>query len=365
MTTGIQSCLLLWVNLYLVHFSKIEANCAGNGLMNNCACNFIGACTYDVSKNTFNARPGLAGNLRKYIPDVTPLGTPQTTEICEPGNFGIIYDCNNRIPLAATIVMTADQYNDPAYKRPSNKFRQSSEMADPSFQQNDDDYKDALNRKLCYESLTNKVYYIESNWYRAENKISLGLFTVCPNTGPQDDLKTRVHRGHLIAANYGRGTPNLIRSQQTFVYTNAVPQFGVLNSGSWQKHESMLIEWAKSNCGSSPLHVIVGSIPSTYGKNEQRFFGGSGFSDFIGPSNTPGGNGYRVNVPSYLWTAACCHSPSNTFTKSTTFFAENLPTGFSQQSVELSKLFSAMEAYPINLFPGMPSCNDDKNFVSL
>ena len=106
MTTGVQAFLLFWVNLHLMHFSKTEADCAGNGLMNGCACNFIGACTYDTSGNRFNPFTGSANDLRRNIPDVTPLAMtmpatrPQITEICEPGNFGIIYDCNNRIPHA-------------------------------------------------------------------------------------------------------------------------------------------------------------------------------------------------------------------------------------------------------------------------
>ncbi|XP_028407386.1 uncharacterized protein LOC114530013 [Dendronephthya gigantea] len=365
---GIQNCLLLWVHLYLINFSRIAGNCRGNGLV-NCACNFIGACTYDASIRKFNPFTGTARDLRRYIPNVTPLAMTwpltqsQITEICEPGEIGIIYDCKNRIPLMATIVMTADQYRDLGYRRPPSNFRQSSNIANPDLQQNDDDYNDASNRIFCYESF-NGNHYIDSKWYQAKRTQAIAPLTACQNAGAP--RKSPVHRGHLVAASYGRGPPNLIRSVQTFVYTNAVPQFAGLNSGRWRIYESNLIKWANDNCGSSPLHVIVGCIPSTYPGNEQRFFGKSGFSDFIGPSRLfPGGYEYRVNVPSYLWTAACCDLPSSRITRSTTFFAENLPRGFSRQSVELSNLFSAIGAHDIDLFPGMDSCNDDNNFVSI
>ena len=62
------------------------------------------------------------------------------------------------------------------------------------------------------------------------------------------------------------------------------------------------------------MFIVVGAIPSTYTNPlDPRFFGKSGFSNFEGKSKRTstyaarsGGNEYRVNVPSYMWTAACC-----------------------------------------------------------
>ena len=359
MTLG-RNYLMWWVNLYLIHFSKIQAQCTGNGLMNSCACNFINACKYDASTKTFVAFSGSASDLNKLIPDVRSFAsTSQVAQICEPGSIGIIYDCINRIPLAATIVMTADQYESTRYGRPSKTFRESS-LIGSNFQQNKIDYKGALQRVPCLEIPGN--CYIEHTWYRALTGRTISPYTVrCPT--PTTTLeKSPIHRGHLIAASYGRGTP--ARIIETFLYTNAVPQFARENSGSWRTYEQYLITWATKNCGKAPLHVIVGSIPSTYAGNDRRFFGEAGFSNFPGPSNAfLGKQPYRVNVPAFMWTAACCHSSS--FTRSTAFFAPNEPEFELVNSVELSNLFSRVRATHVDLFPGMPSCNNDRNYIGI
>ena len=352
---------LVWcLNIYSIHFSMIQAQCTGNGLLNNCACNFINACKYDTSTNLFDAFRGSRNDLEKFIPNVKffAASASQVAEICEPGNIGIIYDCKNLIPLAATLVLTADQYGS-LYRRPDLKFK-ASEQIRGDFQQNADDYKDALQHVPCYET-SSKQNFIEQKWYQA-------LKSKAPSTQPcpLGIAKSPIHRGHLIAGSYGRGAPD--RTEQTFVYTNAVPQFARENSGSWNSFERGLIKWAKNNCMRSPLHIIVGTIPSTYGTNAPRFFGKAGFSDFAGPSKifferSP----YRVNVPAFMWTAACCHSASPLFTKSTAFFAPNRPGYRLVTGVKLSGLFFWGLRVPtrVDLFPRMPSCNDDKNYIQI
>ncbi|CAB4015484.1 endonuclease domain-containing 1 -like [Paramuricea clavata] len=362
MTSGI-NYFMLWVNLYLIHFSTIQAQCTGNGFMNSCACNFINACKYDASTNTFDAFSGSARHLERFIPNVRSYAMPtsQVTQICEPGNFGIIYDCENRIPLAATAILTADQYESTAKPRPGNKFKPSALILH-NFQQNDNDYRMPLQRIPCYETSGNR-YYFEKRWYEAITKKTIAPFSACPVSGKP--VKSPIHRGHLIAAQYGRGSSE--RPIQTFVFTNAVPQFATLNSGRWNKFENTLIEWARSNCRRAPLHVIVGSIPSTYPGNERRFICQPGFSNFMGGSFKFGGE-YRANVPAFLWTAVCCHSValSTSFTRSTTFFAPNIPIKPGLvNSIEVSRLFSAVRAHHIDLFPGMPSCNDDANYIPI
>lgn len=352
-----------WMNLCLIHFFKVQAQCTGNGLMNSCACNFINACTYDAIKKKFVAFSGPASDLKKFVPNVRSFAsiTSQVAEICEPGSIGIIYDCKNRIPLAATIVLTADQYEERLYTRPTLLFQESSQIGH-DFQQNDIDYTMPLKRVPCYESI-NKYYYIEQNWYNALCRSWASSQQKC--TAREMEKKSTVHRGHLIAASYGRGTPD--RTIQTFIYTNAVPQFGKKNSGAWRVFESKLIVWATNNCKKAPLHVIVGSIPSTYRANNRRFFGEAGFSEFMGPSKLfPGKAGYRVNVPAYMWTAACCHSASSpSFTVSTGFFAPNKPGRRLVKSVALRRLFSSVRAIGVDLFPDMLSCNEDGNYVPL
>ena len=353
--------LVWWLNLYSICFLKIEAQCTGNGLL-NCACNFIRACKYDASKKIFHAFHGSRNDLEKFVPNVKSFAAlaSQVTEICEPGNIGIIYDCKNLIPLAATAVLNADQYGASGYKRPRVDFEKSLQIRD-DFQQNDDDYTDALRRVPCYETLS-KQNFIEQKWYQA-----LTSGTVVSTTQPcrLGITKSSIHRGHLIAASYGRGRPD--RRIQTFVYTNAVPQFGRINSGRWRIFEQALITWAINNCMGAPLHVIVGTIPSTYGTNKRRFFGKAGFSNFDGPSNIFFGKSpYRVNVPAFMWTAACCHSASPFYTKSTAFFAPNKPGHGLVRRVELSRLFLVVRVRAaIDLFPGMPSCKDDRNYIQI
>ena len=343
----------------------IHAHCTGNGFIGGCACNFINACKWNASTKTFNAFSGSAKDLKKFIPiNVSSFAAPtsQVTEICEPGSIALIYDCGNRIPLAATIVMTADQYEENPYHRPKTTFQKSVQIGD-DLQQNDKDYTMPLERIPCYETL-NGDYYIEESWFNALNPTSWASYhQKCAGTLK----KSAVHRGHMIASSYGRGTPD--RTVQTFIYTNVVPQFGKLNSGSWALFERGLISWAKNNCNNAPLHITVGSIPSTYVGNQQRFFGKAGFSDFMEPSSRK--KRYRVNVPAFLWTAACCHSISpSPFTKSTAFYAPNKPGNKLVKGIELSRLFSAVRvrkniAEGIDLFPGMPSCNNDSNYIPI
>jgi hypothetical protein len=77
------------------------------------------------------------------------------------------------------------------------------------------------------------------------------------------DNKISIHRGHLFAAQYRPG-------RDTFVFTNAFPQFGTVNSRCWNQHEKALKLWARQNCQNSPIYIIVGVILSTYGCNDPR-----------------------------------------------------------------------------------------------
>ena len=366
--------LVWWLNLYSIHFSIIQAQCTGNGLFKECACNFINACKYDESAKKFNAFPGSARDLEKFIPNVkffsTSTVTSQVAEICEPGNIGIIYDCLKRIPLAATTVLTADQYGG-EYTRPSMSFKTSSQIG-RDLQQNDVDYTDALNRIACYETTktTKPQNFTEQKWYEAlTNGIVVSDTNPCGHN--MKESATPVHRGHLIAASYGRGTPGNMRIKETFVYTNAVPQFGRLNSGHWRVFEENLLTWAEKNCKGAPLHIIVGTIPSTYWPNDWRFFGEAGFSDFVGSSKIlTGKSPYRVNVPAYMWTAACCHSDSRKLTKSTAFFAPNSPGFGLVRGVGVSDLFLAIRVAPadisaVDLFPQLDDCNKAENYIKI
>ena len=112
-----------WICLDLIYVSAIHAQCAGNGL-DSCACNFIGASTWDTKTSTYRAFTGRS--LKTFIPKVESFAkTNQVAAICEPGKIGIVYDCVNRIPLASTVAAKSYDYNISKNVRPSKRFRQS------------------------------------------------------------------------------------------------------------------------------------------------------------------------------------------------------------------------------------------------
>lgn len=295
---------VLLVHLYFMQFCKTQVPCAGNGLT-NCACNFIKACEWDPVAKQFSIFKGSKNDLDKFIPkglNVLAKIPTKVAKICELGDIGIFYDCENRIPIASTLVITADQYNY-GYWRPSCSFRHSFEIEN-ELQQKDKDYKDSNSRLPCYETHDIKTTIVEHRWYRA---ITRGTKSIAPRSLKCSKRlpNVKIAKGHLIAASYGRGNPDRIRA--TFVYTNAVPQFATLNSGMWRIFEGSLTQWAKENCRGAPLHIIVGSVPSTFGVNEKRFVGEAGFSDFINSKSKiyPEKQPYRVNIPAFMWTVGC------------------------------------------------------------
>ena len=350
--------------LLIISYCNQLANaqfCSGNGLM-DCACNFIKACVWNDGKNKFEDFKGSTpADLKRFFPsglEVFAKDKTKITEICEPGSIGIFYDCENRIPLAATIVVTAEQYES-GYTRVGS-FK-SSKNIDRHFQQNDDDYTEASKRIPCYKTMGSTMLLTEKDWYFA-SKMHISS-PGAPCIAGID--KSPVDRGHLVAAHYGLGPPGNDRIKKTSVFTNAVPQFTKLNRGRWNKFEAKVIKWARENCRRAPVHIIVGSVPSTFAANKKRFFGLPGFSDYFSDSE-----GYRVNVPAYLWTAACCYSPGS-FTKSTFYVAKNQPGGELGKPEKFSELFSFIGDHPsglakdIKLFPQWPDCHDDRNLEEI
>lgn len=182
-------------------------------------------------------------------------------------------------------------------------------------------------------------------------------------------------KGHLIAAQYGRGDP--ARISATFTYTNTVPQFASFNSGKWRCSETKLITWGRNNCATSGnmdvrIFIVVGAIPSTYTRRMARL------QNTYLPNS--GGKEYRVNVPSYMWTAACCtfkyqdaQGNWQDGTKSTAFVRSNdqgngacIPatpkTLFEELKVFLNK--RTMDTDVIDIFTKNSTCKD-KFIISL
>ncbi|PFX31081.1 hypothetical protein AWC38_SpisGene4155 [Stylophora pistillata] len=301
----------------LLHKVKGQ-QCSGTGIngIAACKCNFMEAC---------DAQGNLNGNLAQYLPTgvhqfgLFEQGQQNLAYLCEGGGaVGILYDCNNRIPLyAATVINGAQLSGRDRGGRPRIRFSQSR-LLKPRFQQENRDYVRATERELCFKSKTlNGAYLFEMEWLIASGS----------RKRPRNCPKTSIHRGHLIASQYGRN--NQAKKRATFTYTNAVPQFGMFNSQPWQVCESRLITWGNQNCAqvkgatNVQFFIVVGAIPSTAGQSAKpRYFGKGGFSDFKDSIGD-----YRVNVPSDLWTAACCsYSDKGTLKyHSTAFWRENNP----------------------------------------
>ena len=269
-----------------------------------CECNILGACD-DLDRPI----KGLDYKFTGYA----PIGFEQFSYakssvnlayLCEGGAVTILYDCNAKIPLYAATLVNEDQLRG-KYERGEDKFRQST-LLGQQFQQGPADYKRSHVRQACYENVAAE-YLTEKTWYEKLGKVGVNECLICP-----------ISKGHMIASRYGKTV--IKRMEATYTFTNIVPQFESFNNKEWKECEHYLIdEWGPQICASSvqskvKMFIVVGAIPSTYtDPSDPRFFGKSGFSNFEGKSKRTstyeaksGGNEYRVNVPSYMWTAACC-----------------------------------------------------------
>lgn len=354
---------------FLNRVKGYQCSATGTNGIAACQCNFMEACDAQGNPNP---------NLAHYLPTgVDQFGLVQGGQrnlayLCEGvGAVGILYDCNNRIPLYATTVIHGAQLTGKSGGRPRVKFSQSR-LLNPHFQQENGDYIRALKRELCYRKQIERNYCVEEDWLFASGHRKRKRFRtrICPGGSV---VKTSVHRGHLIASQYGRRDP--AKKRATFTYTNAVPQFGVFNSYPWRVCESRLITWGNQNCAQVKgatnvrLFVVVGAIPSTVSvPSKWRYFGKRGFSNY---KDTIGH--YRVNLPSDMWTAACCtYSDKGTLKyRSTAFWRENNPGNAQCNRADvgyLTRLLSGRISggtVSFNLFPQTSQCNSKQNYIPL
>ena len=325
--------------------------CSNANSLQGCECNIMDAC---------DAQGKPKPNWAQYLPSgVDKFGyvvqrAQNLAYLCEGGTVTILFDGNSRIPLYSATVMTGQQLSAGSTARPSS-FRQSKEI-DRKYQQKAADYQKSSQRNICFKKKATNTLEVDKKW--ASSVAKPGSANVC--------LQAAIHKGHLIASQYGRGDKE--RMKATFTYTNIIPQFGSFNSVPWQQCESSLIMWGRKNCATGTqnvkLFIVVGAIPSTYpafGPSEERFFGKEGFSDYQDEDD------YPVNMPKLMWTAACCsfeytdsQGTLQTGIKSTAFWRENEPGGSpcNRDTTGLNKYFSG-----ISIFPLTPSCSH--NFVSL
>ncbi|XP_032913445.1 endonuclease domain-containing 1 protein-like [Catharus ustulatus] len=89
---------------------------------------------------------------------------------------------------------------------------------------------------------------------------------------------TDLDRGHLNPSGHHNDDK---WSWATFTLTNIVPQDRKLNQNAWRSYEETTMR--HNNQGCNTTYVITGAVP--------------------GNTTVPSG---RVNIPSYIWSAACC-----------------------------------------------------------
>lgn len=340
---GVHVLLLVVVGHLLQQvIGQSQCNTTVKNGIDTCVCNIMDACDEHGKKRA---------NWANYLPEnVEQFGQERGRNLaylCEGGTVAILYDCNSRIPLYAATKITGVQLSNKPIPRP-NGFRLSDEL-DEVYQQRYSDYRNT--NDLCLATYT-KVFTNDNS-----------------NDAPSGNSVCSIERGHLIASQYGRAV--FERMKATFTYTNVVPQFSSFNKGNWKKSENQLISWGQVNCAVKgaqhvEMFIIVGAVPSTYlnpPSEQPRYFGKGGFRVTQDPDL------FRVNVPRYMWTAACCKYVLNGNWKyhNTAFYGKNDPRDEPCYLRSVARLFSSwpLQGYMINLFPQNPQCNDERNYISL
>ena len=368
---GLFFALALSKHLLLEVSGQYQCSSLGTKGLSGCECLFLGTC--DV-----HGKPKDSLNIADHLPlGLEQFGHPSTGSnlayLCEGHTVGILYDCNNRIPLYAATVIRGSQLSGADGNRPTGaKFRLSENGLHEYFQQSNKDYDKASQRKICFFKRSFRKEIVDAAWHRAKNSKMSSSDEAC--TGGSNDLKTEMHKGHLIASQYGVGDQTLKKA--TFVYTNAVPQFGDFNSAPWRIAESELVVWGRNNCASNgkqnvQMFIVVGVIPSTTpvvfgGSIEPRYFGKNGFSDYQDDTD------YRVNVPEMMWTAACCtfqftengETAWQRGVRSTAFWRENEPGTRPVDRGSVTDLVWMLKSHArsqINLFPYSDECTKSAN----
>lgn len=194
----------------------------------------------------------------KFFYDQTPpndgLRPTNATRICQvyanKYRFATLYDRNRRIPVFSAYI----------YK-PGNGSRSDSWFVEPQL------INETYHKYMEEEASIIKDYNITS----AEIGLSQAI---------DADYRDAVglDRGHVCPSGHQSGNDN---KWATFTLTNIVPQDTEFNQGSWHDYEEETMPEKTQGCDTT--YVITGAVPGN------RYIS----------------NG-RVNVPSHIWSAACC-----------------------------------------------------------
>ncbi|XP_028414851.1 uncharacterized protein LOC114537934 [Dendronephthya gigantea] len=343
---------------------KVGKVCPTDGFRSpvwQCACNFAGGCDLRTNVVLPHARAdpqSLNGIAPKGL-DCLALG-PATSvgTICEGGTVAVLYDCNARSALYAASMINGANFKKGALDiERKDSWKKTKDMTlseNPENLATNRDYIGSSKHIYCYEDERGTLW----NW---------------DGTGPCNKGSAptmAIHKGHLIAARYGKthGTQDAIDA--TFSFTNAVPQEGSFNSNQWRIAEGKLIEQAKKCQENAQLrkvdakmYVVVGVIPSSF-LGKPKFFGSAGFGSYQGEA----GN-YRISFPEIMWTAACCIHTDGSFGDKFGFWRRNNPSSavvneapsptemFKAIRQEISKTWPGINFNLLNVFPSFPACN--------
>ncbi|NXF72203.1 ENDD1 protein, partial [Sclerurus mexicanus] len=139
--------------------------------------------------------------------------------------------------------------------------------------------------------------------------------------GDYSNLKD-LDRGHLSPAGHQNTQDSKIA---TFTLTNIVPQNSTLNKGAWKNYEEQTMAQKSQNCNLT--YVIVGAVPG----------------------NTYISNG-RVNVPSHIWSSACCKMNNNAMDAWGVIAQNNMNQVEILSLTDLEDRLSKLYKRPVSLF---------------
>ncbi|XP_056372341.1 endonuclease domain-containing 1 protein-like [Oenanthe melanoleuca] len=133
-----------------------------------------------------------------------------------------------------------------------------------------------------YESWFVEPQLIDKNYGKEmAEESSIHSANIGKNQAVDNDYSSAVmpvDRGHLCPSSHLHDQNS---TWATFTLTNIVPQYSTLNQGAWREYEDTTMRNKANGCNTT--YVITGAVP--------------------GKTNVTNG---RVNIPSHIWSAACC-----------------------------------------------------------
>lgn len=194
---------------------------------------------------------------------------------------------------------------------------------------------------FCRDRLPNRPnkWFMEPQLENMNNpsEMTMGMKKVKHQASNEDYTDMRYNRGHL----YPRFYACVNGSVATHTLTNAVPQDGTFNSGNWLKMENAAKTKMNSSCNDDgdERYFITGALP---GEIRKRSRDGSYIM-------------YPVNIPTVMWTVACCVRKNQANNFSFGYKGQNKPSGdVSRQFESVADIQEMLNGFynqgPVTLF---------------